>query len=41
MSEKVKVIKEAIKNGTYKLDIETTAEKATLIFEIFGDAFFY
>lgn len=23
MSEKVKVIKEAIKNGTYKLDIET------------------
>jgi anti-sigma28 factor (negative regulator of flagellin synthesis) len=31
MSEKVKAIKEAIKNGTYKCDIETTAEKIVLL----------
>ena len=31
MSEKVKAIKEAIKNGPYKCDIETTAEKIVLL----------
>ena len=31
MSEKVKAIKEAIANGTYVLDIETTAEKIVLL----------
>lgn len=31
MSEKVKAIKTAIENGTYKLDIETTAEKILLL----------
>lgn len=34
MSEKVRVIKEAIENGTYKMDVETTAEKLTLLFEL-------
>ena len=34
MSEKVKVIKKAIKNGTYKLDVETTAEKIILLSEL-------
>lgn len=31
MSDKVKAIKEAIENGTYNLDIETTAEKIILL----------
>ena len=31
MSKKVKAIKEAIKKGTYVLDIETTAEKIVLL----------
>lgn len=31
MSEKVQKIKEAIQNGTYQLDIETTAEKIVLL----------
>lgn len=31
MSDKVKRIKSAIKNGTYNLDIETTAEKIILL----------
>lgn len=31
MSDKVKAIKEAIENGTYILDIETTAEKIILL----------
>lgn len=31
MSEKAKAIKEAIENGTYRLDIETTAEKILLL----------
>lgn len=31
MSDKVKAIKEAIENGTYALDIETTAEKIILL----------
>ena len=34
MSEKVKAIKKAIKNGTNKLDIETTAEKIILLNEL-------
>lgn len=34
MSEKVKAIKKAIKSGTYKLDIETTAEKIILLSEL-------
>ena len=34
MSDKVKAIKEAIENGTYQPDIETTAEKLTLLFEL-------
>lgn len=34
MSDKVKAIKEAIENGTYKMDIETTAEKILLLFEL-------
>ena len=34
MSEKVKAIKKAIKSGTYKLDIETTAEKIILLNEL-------
>lgn len=31
MSDKVKAIKKAIQEGTYKLDIETTAEKIILL----------
>lgn len=31
MSDKVKQIKEAIWNGTYQLDVETTAEKIILL----------
>jgi len=31
MTDKVKAIKEAIENGTYILDIETTAEKIILL----------
>lgn len=31
MSDKVKEIKEAIENGTYILDTETTAEKIILL----------
>lgn len=31
MSDKVKRIKSAIKNSTYNLDIETTAEKIILL----------
>lgn len=31
MSEKAKAIKEAIENGTYQLDVETTAEKILLL----------
>lgn len=31
MSDKVKEIKKAIENGTYNLDIETTAEKIILL----------
>lgn len=31
MSDKVNAIKEAIENGTYTLDIETTAEKIILL----------
>lgn len=31
MSDKVKRIKSAIENGTYNLDIETTAEKIILL----------
>lgn len=31
MSDKVKAIKEAIENGTYIFDIETTAEKIILL----------
>lgn len=31
MSDKVKQIKEAIQNGTYQLDVETTAEKIVLL----------
>lgn len=31
MSDKVKQIKEAIRNGTYQLDVETTAEKIILL----------
>lgn len=31
MSDKVKQIKEAIRNGTYQLDAETTAEKIILL----------
>lgn len=31
MSDKVRRIKSAIKNGTYNLDIETTAEKIILL----------
>ncbi len=31
MSDKVKRIKSAIKNGTFNLDIETTAEKIILL----------
>lgn len=34
MSDKVKAIKEAIKNGTYKVDVETTAEKIILLSEL-------
>lgn len=34
MSDKVKAIKEAIENGTYKVDIETTAEKIILLSEL-------
>lgn len=34
MSDKVKAIKEAIEKGTYKMDIETTAEKILLLFEL-------
>lgn len=34
MSDKVKAIKEAIENGTYQLDIETTAEKIILLSEL-------
>lgn len=34
MSEKVKVIKAQIKAGTYKPDIETTAEKIILLSEL-------
>lgn len=34
MSEKVKAIKKAIENGTYKLDVETTAEKIILLNEL-------
>lgn len=31
MSEKAKRIKEAIQNGTYQLDVETTTEKIILL----------
>ena len=34
MSDKAKQIKEKIKNGTYVLDIETTAEKIVLLIEL-------
>ena len=34
MSDKVKAIKEAIENGTYKVDVETTAEKIILLSEL-------
>lgn len=34
MSDKVKAIKKAIQEGTYKLDIETTAEKIILLAEL-------
>lgn len=34
MSDKVKAIKEAIEKGTYKVDVETTAEKIILLFEL-------
>ena len=34
MSEKAKKIKEAIQNGTYVLDIETTAEKIVLLLSL-------
>lgn len=34
MSEKVEAIKKAIKDGTYKLDIETTTEKIILLNEL-------
>lgn len=34
MSDKAKQIKEQIKNGTYTLDIETTAEKIVLLIEL-------
>lgn len=34
MSDKVKSIKKAIQEGTYKLDIETTAEKIVLLAEL-------
>ena len=37
MSDKAKQIKEQIKNGTYALDIETTAENIVLLIEL--DAF--
>lgn len=31
MSERAKKIKEAVQNGTYVLDVETTAEKIILL----------
>ena len=34
MSEKVKSIKEAVENGTYVCDVETTAEKLILLLEL-------
>lgn len=34
MSDKIKQIKKQIKNGTYALDIETTAEKIVLLIEL-------
>lgn len=34
MSDKVKAIKEAIEKGTYKVDVETTAEKIILLSEL-------
>ena len=34
MSDKVKAIKEAIENGTYKVDVETVAEKIVLLSEL-------
>ena len=37
MSDRTKQIKEQINNGTYALDIETTAEKIVLLIEL--DAF--
>lgn len=34
MSEKAKKIKEAIQNGTYVCDVETTAEKIILLSDL-------
>lgn len=34
MGEKLAEIKKAIKEGTYKLDTETTAEKLVLLYEL-------
>lgn len=34
MSEKAKKIKEAIQNGTYVWDVETTAEKIILLSDL-------